>query len=231
MENQQSHDATLTLEHITFSWQNNKPPLLNIPSLQLERGEHLFLYGASGSGKTTLLNIICGILKPSRGEVFIGKQSLYGLSTGKRDVFRSKNIGLIFQQLNLIPYLSVLENVLLPAYFAHRHDKTIKERARQLLESLGFQADAMTKSASQLSVGQQQRVAIARALLLKPSLLVADEPTSALDSDNRDKFMELLLSEAEQHGTSVIFVSHDRSLAKHFQRTLDIHSFKDQAVC
>lgn len=231
METSSKHQAVLDIQDLSFSWQSGQNPLFEIPSLQLAQKENIFLFGPSGSGKSTLLNIICGILPPSSGQVAIQGQNLYQLGNAKRDRFRSEHIGLIFQQLNLIPYLSMAENVLLPAFFANKANAQVESRATSLLSSLGFERQDFTQPASQLSVGQQQRVAIARALLLKPFLVVADEPTSSLDADNRDSFMQLLLNEAKENNSSVIFVSHDKALASHFKREIDMTTFKERAIC
>jgi len=195
---------------------------LNLPELTLHSGQHLFVRGASGSGKTTLLNLLCGITRPVSGELYVNGQPLHKLSSSARDSLRAKNIGVVFQQLNLIPYLSVLDNTLLSSHFAGQNQAAALNRAKTLLQRLGLNAELWHKAANQLSVGQQQRVAIARALLPKPVLLIADEPTSALDSDNRDAFMRVMLAEADANGCSVIFVSHDQSLTQYFHTQLDM---------
>ncbi|MEO3864808.1 ABC transporter ATP-binding protein [Rheinheimera fenheensis] len=202
------------------SWQ------LYLPELRLETGEHLFVRGASGSGKTTLLNLFSGIARPVSGELYINGQPLHQLSDSKRDTLRAQQIGVVFQQLNLIPYLSVLDNTLLSAHFAGKPKADSLARARELLSRLGLSETLQQSRASALSVGQQQRVAIARALLPKPTLLIADEPTSALDSDNRDAFMRVMLAEADANGCTVIFVSHDQSLLQYFQRQLDMQKLQ-----
>lgn len=189
---------------------------LQIPSLILQKGQHLFVQGASGSGKTTLLNLLSGITTPSQGEVYISGIAVHGLSSAKRDSLRARHIGVVFQQLNLIPFLSVLDNAMLSSHFAGHKGPAVQQRAQQLLLRLGLSAELHHKIATELSVGQQQRVAIARALLPKPTLLIADEPTSALDSDNRDAFMQVMLAEADANGCTVIFVSHDKSLKSYF---------------
>ena len=195
---------------------------LNLPALTLNAGEHLFVRGASGSGKTTLLNLLSGIARPVSGELYINGQPLHQLSSSKRDTLRAQQIGVVFQQLNLIPYLSVLDNTLLSSHFAGQRKADSLPRATELLCRLGLDKSLHQQKASTLSVGQQQRVAIARALLPKPVLLIADEPTSALDSDNRDAFMRVMLAEASANGCSVIFVSHDQSLLQYFKQQLDM---------
>ena len=211
----------IELKQLQFFYQPGSWQLYR-PELVLSRGAHLFVRGASGSGKTTLLNLLSGITRPVSGELYINGQALHKLSSSARDSLRARQIGVVFQQLNLIPYLSVLDNALLSSHFAGQSRSASVERARQLLCRLGLAEHLHQQTAATLSVGQQQRVAIARALLPKPALLIADEPTSALDSDNRDAFMRVLLAEADATGCTVIFVSHDQSLKQYFQLQLDM---------
>jgi putative ABC transport system ATP-binding protein len=183
----------------------------------------LFLHGPSGSGKSTLLNLIGGVLLAARGSVSLLGQPLGELSASRRDAFRADHLGFIFQQFNLIPYLSVLDNVLLPCRFSARRAKRISEpgaEARRLLSALDLDPALLSRPAAELSVGQQQRVAAARALIGQPEILIADEPTSALDAERQSAFVELLLNEARQAGSAVVFVSHDLRLATHFEHSL-----------
>lgn len=212
----------IDLKNLQFRWPGSSGWQLQLPGLQLEAGQHLFVRGASGSGKTTLLNLLSGITTPHQGELWLQQQPMHRLSASKRDTLRAQQIGVVFQQLNLIPYLSVIDNVLLVARFAGQSISASEERASQLLSRLGLVEGIHQRAAAELSVGQQQRVAIARALLLRPALLIADEPTSALDADNRDAFMQLMLAEANDSGTTVIFVSHDTALRQYFHWYLDM---------
>lgn len=196
--------------------------LLQLPDLRLMTGQHLFVRGASGSGKTTLLNLLSGIAGVSKGEILLHGQPFQPASAAKRDRVRAARIGVVFQQLNLIPYLSVLDNVLLGQAFAAVTTQALRSRAEHLLSRLDIDKALWSRAASQLSIGQQQRVAIARALLGEPVLLIADEPTSALDADNRDAFMRLMLDEAGRCGTTVVFVSHDGALARYFHWQIDM---------
>ncbi len=211
----------IELKNIVFSYPSSNWKL-EIPQLQLEAGQHLFIQGASGSGKTTLLNLLGGVTTANQGEIWLSGVALHKLSAAKRDTLRAEKIGVVFQQLNLIPYLSVLDNVLLSAHFAGQKRLAVRLRATELLNRLGLDESLFKQPASRLSVGQQQRVAIARALLTQPVLLIADEPTSALDADNRDAFMQIMLAEADRCGTTVIFVSHDRALQPYFCSRLDM---------
>lgn len=214
-------ESAIDLRAVEFGWSRREAPLLRIPHLQIARGERVFLYGPSGSGKTSLLNLLAGVNNPQRGQVSLLGQNLQALSQRRRDRFRARHIGVIFQQFNLIPYLSVLDNVLLAAHFAHLREGA-SDRARQLLTALGLEPEIAQRPARQLSVGQQQRVAVARALVSGPEILLADEPTSALDSDSRDAFIRLLLECAGQNRCTVVFVSHDRSLRPWFSQALDM---------
>lgn len=212
----------LELKNFHFQWPGQPTFQLKIPDLALAIGQHLFVRGASGSGKTTLLNLLCGIHPLTQGEITIGGQKFQPLSGAKRDALRARHIGVVFQQLNLISYLSVLDNVLLAAEFAGKRSAAASQRAQSLLTALGMAEALWQQPAQQLSVGQQQRVAIARALLNEPALLIADEPTSALDADNRDAFIRLMLQEADRCGTTVVFVSHDAQLAGYFTSMLQM---------
>ncbi|WP_337880735.1 ABC transporter ATP-binding protein [Rheinheimera sp.] len=214
----------LELKNLRFAWPG-QAPLLDIPHLVLQPGQHLFVYGPSGSGKTTLLNLLCGIYRNQQGEIWLKGTEASALSDRKRDALRATAIGVVFQQLNLIPYLTVLQNVLLISTFAGK-PADAEQRAKELLGRLGLPEHSWQQKATELSVGQQQRVAIARALLNQPALLIADEPTSALDHKHRDAFMQLMLSEAEQAGTTVIFVSHDPTLKAHFRLQLDMEQLE-----
>lgn len=212
----------LELKNFHFSWPGQASFQLDIAQLQLAAGQHLFIRGASGSGKTTLLNLLSGIHALTQGEIRIRGELFQPARPARRDAIRARQIGVVFQQLNLINYLSVLDNVLLAGEFAGRKSNAGRVRAEQLLQALDMAPELWTQPAARLSVGQQQRVAIARALFNEPALLIADEPTSALDADNRDLFIRLMLSEANRCGTTVIFVSHDASLASYFHWQLQM---------
>lgn len=199
---------------------------MNIDKLEIFEGERVFLYGPSGSGKTSLLNLLAGVQLPTSGSIELLGQNLAALSARQRDKLRARHIGVIFQQFNLIPYLNLLDNVLLAAHFAGLDKPEAQLRAHQVLSALGLERELLERPARQLSVGQQQRVAVARALIAKPEILLADEPSSALDSDSRDAFIDLLLDNTRQTGCTVVFVSHDRSLQPHFSRSLDISELR-----
>lgn len=216
--------ALIELERLGFAWPG-QAALLDIPEFRLESGERLFLHGPSGSGKTTLLGLLGGVQTPGRGQVRVLGQDLARLSARARDRFRAEHTGYIFQQFNLLPFLSVRDNVTLPCRFSHvraeragRRDGSVEACAERLLAALGITAALHTRRADALSIGQQQRVAAARALIGQPELVIADEPTSALDADAREAFLQLLFGECAAAGASLLFVSHDRSLAPLFDR-------------
>jgi putative ABC transport system ATP-binding protein len=219
-------ELAIDIEGLTFAWSENRP-VLDIPHFEVRPGERVFLRGPSGSGKSTLLGIVSGVLAAGRGRVCVLGEDLGLLSGGRRDEFRAAHIGLVFQMFNLLPYLSVMDNVLLPARFSAvrrgRAQPDPATEARRLLDELGI---ATTRSparlVTELSIGQQQRVAVARALLGRPELVIADEPTSALDSDARDGFLRLLMAECSATGAALLFVSHDTALGGLFDRQLSI---------
>ena len=211
----------LELKNLRFSWPGAGKLSLDIAHLCLMPAQHLFIRGASGSGKTTLLNLLSGIQTLAEGEIHIAGELLQPQAASRRDAMRAEKIGVVFQQLNLIPYLSIFDNVRLAGAFS-RKPAPDKSRIEYLLTALGLSPQLWHGSANELSVGQQQRVAIARALAGQPTLLIADEPTSALDADNRDSFMRLLISEATAANATVIFVSHDPQLASYFSWELDM---------
>lgn len=219
----------IELSDVRFAWPG-QAPLLDIPAFHLDAGQTLFLKGPSGSGKTTLLGLLGGVQKPSRGSIRLLGQELASLSAGARDRFRVDHTGYIFQQFNLLPFLSVRENVELPCHFsavraerARQRHGSVAQATQTLLAHLGLKDPALLeRRADALSIGQQQRVAAARALIGQPELVIADEPTSALDADAREAFLRLLFDECRNAGASLLFVSHDQSLAALFDRHLSL---------
>lgn len=229
-------DPVLWLSDVSFGW-TQETTLISVPAFEIQPGESVFLRGPSGSGKSTLLGLIGGVLKPRNGEIRIMGRPLTAASSGKRDQIRADHLGIIFQQFNLLPYLSVLGNVTLPCRFSRSRQIASRERyerpeaaAKHLLEALGLASVFQDKPVGELSVGQQQRVAVARALIGQPDLIIADEPTSALDTDNRDRFIELLNTERQAAGSSLLFVSHDATLANHFDRVVDLAELNEAPI-
>jgi len=220
---------------LEFAWTAGEP-LLQIERLRVERAERLFVMGASGSGKSTLLGLIGGVLRPRSGSVNIMGVPMHELRPSQRDRFRGEHLGLIFQMFNLIPYLTIRDNVLLPLQFSPARRERLggaapEQEAERLLSALGLGSGALAgRAVVDLSIGQQQRVAAARALIGRPDVLIADEPTSALDADARADFLELLMSECQAFGTTVLFVSHDRSLGPLFERTLALADINSAAT-
>lgn len=226
-----THDTpspVVSITDLTFAWGAGEL-VLDIPSLHVAAGERLFLRGPSGSGKSTLLGLIAGILSPRSGQVRVLDRDLTTLGGMARDAWRAQHLGLIFQMFNLVPFLSILDNVLLPCRFSAEREKqaggfgAARVEAHRLLTRLGLEGPTSEgRSVAELSVGQQQRVAAARALIGGPSLIIADEPTSALDTGTRDDFLRLLIEECTGHDTALLFVSHDASLAARFDREIDL---------
>lgn len=219
--------SLIALQGVEFQYATSKLKTLDISSLQIAKGEKVFIYGPSGSGKSTLLEVLAGVLVPQSGSVQILGQSLEKMTPTQRDQFRAGHLGYIFQSFNLIPYLSVEENITLPVHLSdvrrkRLEGKDLAKEVEHLCHRLGI-LSLREKRVTELSVGQQQRVAVARALLGDPEIILADEPTSALDHDHREKFIHLLFQVAEEKGTTILFVSHDRSLEKLFTRSVSFH--------
>ena len=211
------------LSDVGFAFEQGEERVLDIPSWEIARSERVFLQGESGSGKSTLLSLLSGMFVPSSGQVSVLGTAVSSLSTRERDRFRSGNIGFVFQQFNLIPYLSVLDNILLAARFAETTGVSARARAEELLIKVNLGVELHDRPAGQLSIGQQQRVAIVRALINSPELLLVDEPTSALDHRNRDSFLELLTEILSESGCAMVFVSHDPEIGKYFDSKLTMH--------
>ncbi|MFL9608864.1 ATP-binding cassette domain-containing protein [Methylobacillus sp. Pita2] len=213
----------IEIENLQFEWSPGQP-CLDIPSLIIAPGEHIFLHGPSGGGKSTLLGLLGGVHLPQAGTVTILGQRLDALNGAGRDRFRADHIGFLFQQFNLIPYLSVLDNVLLPCRFSPYRRNNIAgdvvQEAQRLLAALRIDAALWSRKVTALSIGQQQRVAAARALIGRPEIIIADEPTSALDAEHQVAFIDLLMQECLASTTALIFVSHDHRLAASFNRSI-----------
>ena len=220
----------IDLQDVRFRWRPQDAPVLDIPSFTVAAGERVFLAGPSGSGKTTLLNLLGGVAQAEAGRVEVDGTDLSTLSGAARDALRAERIGFIFQMFNLIPYLSVLDNVTLPCRFSRARSEaaraaagSVEAEAERLLRHMEIGQQALLhRPAAALSTGQQQRVAVARSLIGRPRLVIADEPTSALDRDVRRAFMELLFREIETAGATLLFVSHDETLAAQFGRTVKL---------
>ncbi len=206
-----------------YCWPGRAAFALSVPELTVGKGETVLLLGESGSGKSTLLSLICGTVSPDCGALHINDTDITKLSGGARDRFRAEQIGVIFQQFNLLPFGTVTDNILLPLRFAPQRRKRIGDvvsEAHALCAALGLPEGVGRHKANALSVGQQQRVAVARALIGHPPLIIADEPTSALDASSQAAFLDLLFAQADAHDTSLLMVSHDPRLGDRFDRVI-----------
>ena len=221
---------------LRYRWPGSREDGLVIERLHIDAGRSVFLHGPSGSGKSTLLGLLAGVLLPGAGRIRLLGTDWASLSGARRDAFRADHVGYIFQQFNLLPYLSVLDNVLLPCRFSRLRRQraaaaaSARAGAEALLQRVGLGTALWTRPAAQLSVGQQQRVAAARALIGQPELVIADEPTSALDAALRDSFMALLLQQCRDAGSTLVFVSHDERLAAQFDETLALAQINRAAL-
>ncbi|MFK7962938.1 MAG: ABC transporter ATP-binding protein [Burkholderiaceae bacterium] len=230
-----SKDAPLlSLNEVRFGWKAGDPDLIRLDHFTLAAGEKVFVSGPSGCGKSTLLSLIGGVAQPRSGSVEVLGENITTMSTAQRDRFRADHLGIIFQLFNLVPYLTILENVLLPCRFSPRRRRfaianshSLEQEAGRLLEHLELDlAELGRRPVVELSIGQQQRVAVARALIGSPDLIIADEPTSALDEGSSERFIELLIEQSDVNGSGIIFVSHDQRVAELFERQIPFESLQ-----
>ena len=218
-----TNNYCIELKDVVYQYRGDLEPMLEIPGWSVNHGSKLFLRGESGSGKSTLIHILAGLLEPTLGNIKINGFDLSSASVQKRDQFRANYIGLVYQQFNLIPYLSMLDNVMLASHFAKTKNSQTKELAESLLNKMSLPQELHNKDSRHLSIGQQQRVAICRAMINQPNLVLVDEPTSALDSNNRDRFMSLLFDLLDEYQATLIFVSHDETLATRFTEVIELN--------
>ncbi len=211
---------------LRFAWGGADGFALAISDFRLARGERILILGPSGSGKSTFLSLLAGIVVPAQGQLEVLGTETSALSSFARDRFRAEHFGIIFQMFNLLPYGSVLDNVVLPLSFAAKRRARAtsgggaEAEAQRLLTNLGLDATLHRRAASRLSVGQQQRVAAGRALIGRPEIIIADEPTSALDKGSQGAFLDLLFSEVASAHSTLLMVSHDETLSGRFDRVL-----------
>lgn len=230
-------EKVIRVDKLQFSWKDVTSHMLDIDFLSVTRQERIFIKGPSGSGKSTLLALLGGVITPQRGRITVLETEVTTLSSSRRDSFRADHIGFIFQLFNLIPYLSVVENVTLPCRFSEfrrqravRNRDSLPDEAVRLLSHLGIEGnELLSRPVTELSMGQQQRVAAARALIGSPDILIADEPTSSLDAAMRKSFLKLLFNECDNEGITLVFVSHDASLESFFDRTIELHEVSKEA--
>jgi ABC-type lipoprotein export system ATPase subunit len=198
---------------------NNITTIVDVDELNISTGEKIAIVGASGSGKTTLLNLLGGLVVADSGQIVIDGQDITTLSESGRDRFRANNIGYLFQNFHLLDGYSALENVELGMLFASGAVKS--QRAAEQLTKLGL-GERLHHQPSELSIGQQARVALARATVNNPKIILADEPTGALDSASAREALDLLFEQSASHDSTLICVTHDKSVAANFDRILDM---------
>ena len=226
------------LSSVRFHWRASGPLVLDVPAFEVAKGERIFLCGPSGSGKTTLLNLLGGVAVPEDGEIRIMNIDIAALTNTARDRFRADHIGFIFQMFNLVPYLSMIENVTLPCRFSVQRreqalamSETLEDEAIRLLTHMRLDIGSLSeRPVAELSVGQQQRVAAARSLIGGPELVIADEPTSSVDDEATQSFLDLLFAEVARVGATLVFVSHEVRLGELFDRTVELSEINRAAV-
>lgn len=215
--------ADVKISGVEFRYAGDQAFEMALSDLFIASGECAAIVGPSGSGKTTLLSLVAGTLTPQNGEIHVGKFKLNQLGESARREFRIREVGQVFQAFELLEYLSVMENILLGAIIGPGVDKDTQSRADNLLSSVGLGHRAKSKPAL-LSHGERQRVAVCRAMLNHPSLLLADEPTGNLDQNNKQNVVDLLISQARQYNSTLLMVTHDRSLLDSFDRVIDFEA-------
>ena len=216
----------LTVESLGFAYREGEFRL-QIPQFAVAAGEKVAVIGPSGSGKTTLLNLVAGIFVPEQGTVRVGDVPVDSLGDAGRRDFRISNIGFVFQDFELLDYLSVLDNILHPYRItrALKLSREVRQRALALADQMGI-ADKLQRYPQELSQGERQRAAICRALLPRPQLILADEATGNLDPENKERILDLLFESVDQHGATLLAVTHDHDLLPRFDRVVDFHDFR-----
>ncbi len=216
----------ITISNLHFHYPNSEFRL-TVPESAVSSGEKIAVVGPSGSGKTTLLNLLAGILTPDQGKVQVGEVAVSEQGDAGRRDFRISNIGFIFQDFELLDYLSILDNILHPYRITGALQLTgeVRQRAISLAEEMGI-AGHLKKHPDELSQGEKQRAAICRALLPKPDLILADEATGNLDPANKTRILDLLFKSVEDHDATLVAVTHDHELLPRFDRVIDFQSFQ-----
>ena len=216
-------ESIITLQNISksFGQNNSSIKVLEDLSLDLKKGESLALVGASGSGKSTLLHVICGLEKPNKGNVYIKGVNITDLSTDERSLFRGKEVGFVYQFHHLLPDLTALENIALPAMLSGIGREEAFEISASLLEQVNLN-DKKANRPNELSGGERQRVAIARAMSNNPSCLIMDEPTGNLDKKNVENFMNLLMDMVSTREIALIIATHDNNVSSRLDKLLNL---------
>jgi len=216
----------LTLDALAFHYPGTGFQL-QVPALKIARGEKVAVIGPSGSGKTTLLNLVSGILVPDAGQVRLDETPVNQLDDAQRREFRISNIGFVFQDFKLLDYLSVMDNILHPYRITRvlQLDQKVRARAADLAQQMGI-GDKLHRYTQALSQGEQQRAAICRALLPQPELILADEATGNLDPENKGRILDLLFERVNEHGATLLAVTHDHELLPRFDRVVDFTDFR-----
>ncbi len=223
-------DPMVHIERLRFRYRHSDFAL-RVPELAITRGSTVAFTGPSGSGKTTLLNLIAGIRVPDHGRITVDGDRVDSLSEPARRAFRVRRLGLVFEEFELIEYLSVLDNILLPYRIGAglRLERATRERATELARVVGIEGK-LRRYVGRLSQGEKQRVALCRALLIRPRLLLADEPTGSLDPANKVRVLDLLLDSARELESTLIMVTHDHDLLDRFDRIVDFSQFHEAAA-
>jgi putative ABC transport system ATP-binding protein len=215
----------IKIKNLEYKALNNSNFSLKIRNFKLNKSESLLIYGDSGAGKSTFLNLISGALNFNKGEINILGTAVSKISSSQKDIIRGDHFGIVFQTFNLLPYLTVKNNILLgKAYSKKKELKSNNEDVKALMDKLALNYEELIdRKAYELSIGQQQRVAVARALIGKPEIILADEPTSALDSNSQKEFINLLFKSLDDNEQGLIMVSHDNKLSKKFKTVKNIN--------
>lgn len=219
--------TALSIENLMYQYPGAHGPSVRVGSLVVGEGEHVVLTGSSGSGKSTILNLVSGLMDPTRGRVLVHGTDIHALKGAKRDRFRGRTIGMVFQTHNLLSGFSAMDNVLAALMFSAQPRREHDAHARELLERLGIERPGARVEA--LSIGQQQRVAVARAVACRPALVLADEPTAALDPEHARGAVEMLEGACRAVGAALVCVTHDLSLVDRFDRHRELSELSNEA--
>ncbi|MBM4199995.1 MAG: ATP-binding cassette domain-containing protein [Gammaproteobacteria bacterium] len=216
----------IRIDDMSFAYRDSAFTL-TVPAFSAARGEKLAIIGASGAGKTTLLKLIAGILQPSQGSVEVDGAAVHRMADAQRRNFRISRIGFVFQELELLDYLDVFDNIVHTYRINHilKLDRAVRQRARVLAEEVGL-GRKLDRMPRELSQGERQRAAVCRALLTEPGLLLADEATGNLDPANKVRILDLLFRAADRRGATLIAVTHDHELLPRFDRVVDFLQFR-----